>query len=155
MDPKQLSIIDYTYELPPERIARYPLPERDSSKLLIYKNGIIREDIYRNIATHLPSPSLLIANDTRVIEARIVFQKPTGGQIEIFCLEPHEQYADITTGMMQRSSVLWICLIGGASKWKHGQVLEKSIHISDEKVIVSATLKERLVPEQQATVSVT
>lgn len=143
MDPKQLSIIDYTYELPPERIARYPLPERDSSKLLIYKNGIIREDIYRNIATHLPSPSLLIANDTRVIEARIVFQKPTGGQIEIFCLEPHEQYADITTGMMQRSSVLWICLIGGASKWKHGQVLEKSIHISDEKVIVSATFKAK------------
>ena len=143
MDPKQLSIVDYTYDLPAERIARYPLPERDSSKLLIYKNGIIREDIYRNIANHLPAPSLLIANDTKVIEARIVFQKPTGGQIEIFCLEPHEQYPDITTGMMQRSSVLWICLIGGASKWKHGQVLEKSIHISDEKVIVSATFKAK------------
>src|SRR6185436_6284728 len=127
-DPKTLSIKDFTYELPEERIAKYPLAERDASKLLIYKKGNVSEDIYRNIAGHIPSNSLLVFNDTKVVEARLLFQKSTGGIIEIFCLEPHEQNSDITTAMMQQKKVLWKCLIGGASKWKHGQVLEKKIN---------------------------
>ena len=126
-DPRILSIKDFTYSLPEERIAKYPLAERDASKVLIYKEGIIAEDIYRNIADHIPSNSLLVFNDTKVVEARLLFQKPTGGVIEIFCLEPHEQYTDITTAMLQYEKVLWYCLIGGASKWKHGQILEKKI----------------------------
>ncbi len=130
MHPQQLSIHDFTYELPPGRIAFHPLPDRDASKLLIYKNGAIQEDIYRHISNHLPANSLLIINNTRVVEARFLFQKPTGGVIEIFCLEPHAQYADITTTMAQRTKVLWHCLIGGASKWKAGQVLEKQIDAS-------------------------
>jgi len=69
----------------------------------------------------------LLFNDTKVIEARLLFQKPNGGMIEIFCLEPHEQYPDITTAMMQQGKVYWQCLVGGASKWKHGQVLKKII----------------------------
>src|SRR5580692_144875 len=116
MHPKNISILDFTYDLPEEKIAKYPLPERDSSKLLIFQNGNISEDIYRNISSHLPKNSLLIFNNTKVVEARILFQKSTGALIEIFCLEPHEQYADIATAMRQQKKVWWKCLIGGASK---------------------------------------
>ena len=138
-DPRTLSIKDFTYSLPEERIAKYPLAERDASKLLIYKEGSISQDIYRKIADHIPSNALLVFNDTKVIEARLLFQKPTGGVIEIFCLEPHEQYPDITTAMLQHDKVLWHCLIGGASKWKHGQVLQKTIDHEDRHLTLEAT----------------
>ena len=105
MHPKNISILDFTYQLPEERIARYPLTERDASKLLIYQRGRITEDIYSNIADYLPEIFLLLFNDTKVIEARLLFQKSTGGIIEIFCLEPHEKYPDITTAMMQTGTV--------------------------------------------------
>jgi S-adenosylmethionine:tRNA ribosyltransferase-isomerase len=128
MHPKYLSINDFTYHLPEDKIAFHPLAERDSSKLLVYKNGTITEAVYRTLTDFLPEDSLLIFNNTKVVEARLIFQKSSGGVIEIFCLEPHEQYPDITTAMMQSKKVLWKCLIGGASKWKHGQVLEKKIN---------------------------
>ena len=131
MHPKHLSIKDFTYHLPEEKIAFHPLAERDSSKLLIYQNGNIQESIYRKIAEYIPAGSLLVFNNTKVVEARLLFQKPSGGIIEIFCLEPHEQYADITTAMLQPKNVLWKCLIGGASKWKRGQVLEKKIDLTN------------------------
>ena len=142
-DPRTLSIKDFTYSLPEERIAKYPLAERDASKLLIYKKGIIAEDIYRNIADHIPSDALLVFNDTKVVEARLLFQKPTGGVIEIFCLEPHEQYTDITTAMLQHEKVLWHCLIGGASKWKHGQILEKKISYKSKDLVLNARYIEK------------
>ena len=127
MHPKNLSIKDFTYSLPEEKIAKYPLSERDASKLLIYKEGKITEDIYKNIAEHVPQNSLLVFNDTKVIEARLLFAKTTGAIIEIFCLAPGEQYPDISNALSQQGKVLWECLIGGASKWKHGQILEKKI----------------------------
>lgn len=130
MHPKHLSIKDFSYHLPEEKIAYHPLAERDSSKLLVYQNGIIQESIYQKIAEYIPAGSLLVFNNTKVVEARLLFQKPSGGVIEIFCLEPHEQYADITTAMLQPKNVLWKCLIGGASKWKRGQMLEKNIDSS-------------------------
>lgn len=126
MDPKNISIQDFTYQLSPEQIAKYPLPERDASKLLICDQGKIADDIYRNIASYIPEDSLLIFNDTRVVEARLLFQKMTGGTIEIFCLSPHDQYPDINTVLARQGKVYWQCLIGGASKWKPGQVLEKN-----------------------------
>src|SRR6187549_2974127 len=129
MHPKEISIKDYTYSLPEEKIAKYPLEKRDESKLLLYKDGVIKEDFYRNIANHLPENSLLIFNNSKVVEARLIFQKPTGGVIEIFCLEPHKQYADITTAMLQKGKVVWKCLVGGASKWKRGQQLIKEIKL--------------------------
>lgn len=145
MHPKNLSIADFTYSLPENRIANYPLEKRDSSKLLVYKNGNIRDDIYENIASHLPTNSLLIFNNTRVVEARLLFQKPTGGVIEIFCLEPHEQYPDITTAMQQRGSVHWQCLVGGASKWKHGQVLQKIVYAFNKEIILQAVYREKRI----------
>lgn len=131
MHPKYLSIKDYTYHLPEDKIAFHPLAERDTSKLLVYQNGNISTSIYRNIAAFIPENSLLVFNNTRVVEARLLFQKTSGGVIEIFCLEPHEQYADIATAMLQAEKILWKCLIGGASKWKPGQVLEMKIDSTD------------------------
>ena len=142
--PSNLHIEDFNYELPNEKIAKYPLEQRDQSKLLIYggpgfsggaepksgelgaktENSVsIRESIYANIADELPQDSLLVFNDTKVVEARLLFQKPTGGVIELFCLEPADQYADITTAMLQKGSVQWKCLVGGAKKWKEGAVV--------------------------------
>jgi len=124
MHPKDLRIEDYTYTLPDDRVAKYPLPERDASKLLIYKKGIITEDIYRNITNHIPAGTLMIFNKTKVVNARLLFRKPSGSIIEVFCLAPHSRYADIQTAMLQKGKVEWECLIGGASKWKHGMVLQ-------------------------------
>lgn len=143
MHPKYLSINDFSYSLPEERIAKYPLAERDASKLLVFQNGQLKDDTYRNIATHIPGGSLLVFNNTKVVEARLVFQKPTGGQIEIFCLEPHEQYSDITSAMLQLEKVQWLCLVGGASKWKKGQVLEKKVTIAGKEIILSANYVEK------------
>ncbi len=142
-NPRNISIQDYRYSLPEEKIAKYPLAKRDDSKLLVYNNGEITEDIYKNIADQLPENSLLIFNNTKVVEARLLFQKSTGGVIEIFCLEPHEQYADITTAMLQKEKVLWNCLVGGASKWKSGQILEKRIQHEGTAIILSANYIEK------------
>jgi len=120
--PKHISISDYSYELPAERIALHPLEKRDTSKLLVYKNGIIQEDVYSNIASHLTEESLLIFNDTKVIRARIRFQKASGGIIEIFCLEPYEAINEYSTVMNKKGSVKWKCMIGGVSKWKEGNL---------------------------------
>ena len=143
MHPKNISILDYTYHLPDEKIAKHPLAERDASKLLIYKNGKISEDIYRNIVSYIPENSLLIFNNTKVIEARIIFQKPTGGMIEIFCLEPNEQYGNISTALLQQKKVFWKCLIGGASKWKHAQILEKKIKYDNIEIVLSASFVKK------------
>ena len=117
-NPKDISIFDYTYDLPAERIALHPLAARDASKLLVYKNGTIQQDIYKNISAHLPAYSLLIFNNTKVIKARIRFQKSSGGVIEIFCLEPYEAINEYSSVMNKKGSVKWKCMIGGAGKWK-------------------------------------
>ena len=117
-NPKDISIFDYTYDLPATRIAMHPLAARDASKLLVYKNGTIQQDIYKNIAAHLPANSLLIFNNTKVIKARIRFQKSSGGVIEIFCLEPYEAINEYSSVMNKKGSVKWKCMIGGAGKWK-------------------------------------
>jgi S-adenosylmethionine:tRNA ribosyltransferase-isomerase len=118
MHPKALSISDFTYDLPDDRIARFPLAERDQSKLLVYRDSQISETVYASLAEELPENSLLVFNNTKVVEARLLFQKSSGSTIEIFCLEPHEQYADITSAMLEKGKVWWKCLVGGAKKWK-------------------------------------
>ena len=144
--PSLLHIADFTYELPDHKIARYPLDQRDQSKLLVWGSGqdlerssLIRENIYANIADELPSGSLLVFNNTKVVEARLLFQKLTGGLIELFCLEPADQYEDITTAMLQKGSVQWKCLVGGAKKWKEG-----AVQLSVEGLRMEATKVETL-----------
>ena len=143
MHPKKYSIADFTYSLPDEKIAAFPLEQRDASKLLIYKNDAIEESTYQQIADYLPNNSLLIFNNTKVIQARILFQKPTGGIIEIFCLEPYEVINEYTTVMSKTGSVKWKCMIGGVSKWKEG-FLEKQLVINNEQLIIRAELFEKL-----------
>jgi len=143
MHPKNLSITDFTYDLPNDRIAKYPLEERDNSKLLVFKNDSITTSTYRNIADFLPADTLLIFNNTKVVEARLLFQKPTGGVIEIFCLEPDERYPDITSAMLQKGKVWWKCLVGGASKWKHGMKLQKVIAVDDKEITLEAAITGR------------
>ncbi len=143
MHPKNLSINDFAYTLPEEKIAVYPLAERDRSKLLIFKNQTISEDIYKNIADHLPENAFLVFNDTKVIKARIFFQKKTGAVIEIFCLEPHEKINDYAVVLGQKNSTRWKCLIGGAGKWKE-KFLEKEIFIHENKIILKAVILEKL-----------
>ncbi len=123
--PEHLQLSEFDYALPEEKIARYPLAERDQSKLLVWRQGVIQDSHFPELANFLPSPALLVFNNSRVVEARILFQKPSGGQIEIFCLEPPADQPNIPIAMMQTQKILWTCLIGGASKWKRGQVLVK------------------------------
>lgn len=143
MHPKNLSIADFTYHLPSDRIAKYPLEKRDNSKLLEYKSGKITTSTYSNLPEFLSEETLLVFNNTKVIEARLLFQKPTGGVIEIFCLEPEEQYKDITSAMLQKGKVFWKCLVGGAGKWKYGTKLQKVIEENERQVILEAAIAGR------------
>lgn len=118
MHPKDISIIDYTYHLPEDKIAKFPVHPRDSSKLLIYNKEIINQDFYYNLPNYIPENSLVIFNNTKVVEARILFKKSENSFIEVFCLEPDERYTDITSAMLQTKKVYWKCLVGGAKKWK-------------------------------------
>jgi len=122
MHPKHLSIEDFTYDLPASKIASYPLEQRDASKLLVYGAGEISETTYSKLDEVLPSNTLLVHNDTKVVAARLFFEKENGTVIEIFCLEPAGLYKDITTAMLAKKQVLWGCLIGGAKKWKEGSL---------------------------------
>lgn len=137
MSPKDLLIEDFNYNLPDEKIARHPKENRDESKLLVYQNGKIDEDIYLNIDNWLPGNSLIIFNNTKVVEARLLFKKTTGTTIEIFCLEPGDEYADITTAMSQTKKVVWKCLVGNAKKWKE-ETLVKNITAGNKQISFSA-----------------
>ncbi len=142
MHPKQLSINDFTYELPDQKIAKFPLETRDESKLLIYKNGDIADDIYAYLPSHLPEKSFLVFNNTKVVEARLLFEKESGSTVELFCLEPADDYSDITTAMLQKQKVLWKCLIGGAKKWKEG-LLRKAIPNHQNKYLNAQKVEKR------------
>lgn len=148
MHPKHISINDYCYHLPDERIAAFPLKERDESKLLIYNEGRITEDIYKNIAQYIPENSLLVFNNTKVIQARILFQKQTGGVIEIFCLEPYETNNEYSVVMGKKAAVRWKCMIGGAGKWKagslHKEITTDKNPLENIAVTLTATLVEKL-----------
>lgn len=143
MHPKDISIEDYTYDLPDERIALYPATPRDSSKLLVYHQGKISEDIYRNIDRHFPQDATLVFNDTKVIKSRILFPKKSGAVIEIFCLEPFAQFTDYAIFFQQKESALWKCMIGKAGKWKEKH-LAKKIVVDNKEVTLVAELIDKL-----------
>ena len=119
---KNISINDYNYTLPQNRIAHFPLEKRDESKLLIYRNREIKDEIFRNIGEYLPSQALLVFNDSKVINARVRFEKSTGSKIEVFFLEPAESNKEYAVIMKQTACVKWKCFIGGVSKWKEKQI---------------------------------
>ena len=132
MNPRNIKIADYTYPLPDERIAKYPLAERDESKLLIYDHGHISHKHFRDLPSLLPEGSLLVMNNTRVIQARLHFRKTTGALIEVFCLEPARP-RDYALMFQQTSTCEWQCLIGNAKKWKEG-ALTRDISVDGKPV---------------------
>ncbi|MCC9166094.1 S-adenosylmethionine:tRNA ribosyltransferase-isomerase [Pontibacter sp. XAAS-A31] len=119
-DPKKLAIKDFVYELPDDRIAKFPLPERDQSKLLHYRQGQIADHTFTQLPQLLPPQTLLFFNDTKVVQARLLFQKETGGIVEIFCLEPVKPHREVQLAMQQTSSCTWKCLVGNNKRWKSG-----------------------------------
>lgn len=132
---QEIAIAEYDYPLPDERIAKYPLAERDTSKLLLYKGGEIREERFANLPNFIPQGALMVFNNTRVIQARLRFRKETGAQIEVFCLEP-EQPADYQLMFQETRECVWQCLVGNSSRWKSG-VLSQVIEIDGVQVTLS------------------
>ena len=116
MNRKELKSIDFSYNLPEDRIAKYPLEDRNQSKLLIYKKGSIQEEVFSNLQTHLPEGAMLVFNDTKVLSARLRFQKETGAKIEVFCLEPHE--STVEQALTATKSCVWQCMVGNLKRFK-------------------------------------
>ena len=126
---KSLSIQDFTYQLPPERIAPEPLPDRDQSRLLVYRAGQLTDHRFSDLPAALPADALLVFNDTKVVRARLLAYKPTGGAVELFCLEPVAPHRAVEPAMQQTGACVWKCLVGNGKRWKNGPVqLEFTAH---------------------------
>ena len=121
-DPRQLSIHDFTYSLPPGRIAPEPLPDRAASRLLVSRGGGISDRHFRDLPGELPAGALLVFNDTRVVRARLLARRPTGGQVELFCLEPVAPHRSLELALQQTGHCTWRCLVGNGRRWKDGPV---------------------------------
>ena len=119
-----MNIADYTYELPADRIAQRPLGVRDASRLLLLRDDLITDHIFSDLDKLIPEGSLLVFNDTRVVRARLMFAKPNGVSIEIFCLEPASPSRDLQLAFQQQSECRWICLVGNSKKWKNGALIK-------------------------------
>ena len=139
---KDISIEAYDYPLPDDRIAKYPLAERDASKLLVLKDNVISESQFKHVGEYLPKDALLVFNETKVIRARLQFHKTTGSRIEVFCLEPEQDYQMAFSAC---SPVRWKCLVGNAKRWKEGK-LSMELSVKGEKVTLFA---ERLAHNDQ------
>ena len=146
MDTKNIHISDFNYELPDERIAKYPLPQRDHSKLLVYDRGEVSDDVFRNLPDHLPKGSLMVFNNTRVIQARIHFRKDTGALIEVFLMEPTLP-ADYEQMFQTTHKCSWLCMVGNLKKWKEG-ALNRSFEIKGHSFTLSVTMNRDKTAER-------
>jgi S-adenosylmethionine:tRNA ribosyltransferase-isomerase len=134
---------DFEYTLPEERIAKFPLEKRDSSKMLHYKKGQINHFHFYDLPELLESDTLLVYNNTKVIPARLIFQRETGARIEVFLLQPIAPTTVISEIMLSKNPVVWETMIGNAKKWKEGEILRGRITIDDREVILSAKITDR------------
>ena len=137
IDPRHIHISDYNYPLPDERIAKFPIAQRDHSKLLIYNKGEVSSDVFYNLPQYLPKGALMVFNNTKVIQARMHFRKETGALIEVFLLEPAEP-SDYELMFQTTDHCAWYCLVGNLKKWKEG-TLRREIEIHGQTVVVTAT----------------
>jgi S-adenosylmethionine:tRNA ribosyltransferase-isomerase len=143
MQIPKIDLKAYEYTLPEERIAKFPLKKRDDSKLLHYKNGVISHFNFHQIPDLLPADSLLVYNDTKVIPARLIFQRGTGAKIEIFLLQPLLPTTVIPKIMLAKHPVVWETMIGNSKKWKDGEILTESISLNGKEILLKATLLDR------------
>ena len=139
MDTKHIKISDYNYPLPDVRIAKFPLSQRDHSKLLVYQHGEVGEDVFFNLPQYLPKGALMVFNNTKVIQARIHFRKETGALIEVFLLEPCVP-ADYELMFQTTGACSWLCLVGNLKKWKDG-TLSRPFSVNGEQLTLSAIRK--------------
>lgn len=139
-ETKHIKISDYNYPLPDERIAKFPLPVRDHSKLLVYRHSEVSETRFTSLPDYLEAGELMIFNNTKVIQARLHFRKETGALIEIFCLEPI-QPNDYVLNFQQTSHAAWLCMIGNLKKWKEGS-LHKEMNVKGHTITLTATRGE-------------
>ena len=139
MNTKEIHISDYNYALPDERIAKFPMKERDHSKLLIYNKGEVGEDVFYNLPNYLPKGALMVFNNTKVIQARMHFRKETGALIEVFLLEPAEP-SDYELMFQTTGRCSWYCLVGNLKKWKEGElkIKDERLKIKDEPFCLTA-----------------
>ena len=137
-EEQPIYIDSFDYPLPDERIAKFPLSVRDTSKLLVYHNASITQSVFSSLAAYLPSDSLLVYNNTRVIQARLIFHKDTGARIEVFCLEPLTP-ADYALSLGATAGCTWKCMVGNVKKW-HGEILSKSVEVDGKTCTFSAEL---------------
>ena len=140
INPKHIHISDYQYPLPDERIAKFPIAQRDHSKLLVYRHGEVGEDVFYHLPDYLPKDSLMVFNNTKVIQARMHFRKSTGALIEVFLLEPAEP-SDYELMFQTTGHCAWYCLVGNLKKWKEG-TLEREFTMDNGKWIIKATRGE-------------
>jgi len=143
LDFKNVAISNFNYFLPKEKIAKFPLEIRDASKLLICKNGEIEQSDFKVIDKYLPENALMVFNETKVIQARMIFPKSTGATIEIFILEAVEPVSEIQSAFQQTSSVVWKCFVGNSKRWKSG-VLEKKFIYKGKNCKIFIERKEKL-----------
>ena len=146
MDIKEIHISEYNYELADERIAKFPKAERDHSKLLVYRQGAVGEDVFYNLPKYLPKGELMVFNNTKVIQARLHFQKETGATIEVFCMEPFMPI-EYQQNFASKGECQWLCMIGNLKRWKSGQ-LNRKLNIGGKEVVFSA---ERMDVPQSST----
>lgn len=139
MDTKHIKISDYNYDLPDERIAKFPIAQRDHSKLLVYKHGEVSDDVFHHLPTYLPQGALMIFNNTKVIQARLHFRKETGALIEVFLMEPAEP-TDYELMFQTTGHCSWLCMIGNLKKWKEG-TLKRDFEINGHKLTLNATMR--------------
>ena len=139
-ETRHIKIKDFNYHLPDERIAKFPLAERDSSKLLLYRKGEVQEDTFVNLPQYLPEGALMVFNNTKVIQARLHFRKETGALIEVFCLEPAVPH-DYVLMFQQTRSCSWYCMIGNLKKWKNG-ALKRTVTVRGQEIELTVTRGE-------------
>ena len=140
IDPKHIRISDYNYNLPDERIAKFPIAQRDHSKLLVYRHGEVSDDTFYHLPDYLPEGALMVFNNTKVIQARMHFRKETGALIEVFLLEPADP-TDYELMFQLTSHCSWLCLIGNLKKWKEG-TLKRDFTIKGEQLTLTATRRQ-------------
>ena len=141
-DPRKIHISDYSYELPDERIAKFPISQRDHSKLLVYNKGQISDDVFYRLPEYLPEGALMVFNNTKVIQARMHFRKETGALIEVFLLEPADP-TDYELMFQLTSRCSWLCMIGNLKKWKEG-TLRRDFCINGQQLVDSKSRRRRV-----------
>jgi S-adenosylmethionine:tRNA ribosyltransferase-isomerase len=142
-DISQINLSDFDYTLPDENIAQHPLEERDKARMLVYRQGEIQHKQFTNLPEELPANSLLFFNDTQVFHARLLFEKETGAQLEVFCLEPVEKHREINLIMWDREEVEWYCMVRNIKKWPEGEPLIRKTKIAGKTIKLMAYLEEK------------